>query len=292
MRIKLHFEDFWGGFDGKFFIWILENAGYEIELDSNNPDLVIYSVFGNRHTEYNCKKIFYTGENVRPPSGTYSLSYDFSDDPMHLRVPLYMYQRWNWATEGGGLGKNLSIHYDTILDKKILSKDELLQSKQHFCVFMQSNANCEHRNQFFKLLDSKKSVTSAGALFNNYGSGYIDNKLEFIKTFKFMISFENGSYPGYTTEKIFEPMLVNTVPIYWGSNTVSTEFNPKSYIDVNEMSIEAAVDLVLEIDSDDDLYYSIYKESYLADNKLTEWMDFQTLQNFFKTIITNMKNDK
>jgi hypothetical protein len=53
----------------------------------------------------------------------------------------------------------------------------------------------------------------------------------------------------------------------------------------NAMSIEAAVDLVLEIDSDDDLYYSIYKESYLADNKLTEWMDFQTLQNFFKTII-------
>lgn len=286
MKIKLHFEDFWGGFDGKFFIWILNNIGYEVVLDNQSPDLLIYSVFGRNHERYSCKKVFFTGENVRPPTGVWSLSFDFSDNPVHVRIPLYMYQRWNWASEGGGLGKNLGLDYDTIFQPKELTKKELLSKKSKFCVFMQSNGNCEHRNNFFKLLNSKKPVTSAGTLYNNHGSVINwDKKLEFVRDFKFMITFENESYPGYTTEKIFEPMLVNTVPIYWGSDTASREFNAKSYIDVNGMSIEDAVNLVLEIDADDDLYYSMYKEPYLIDNRITEWIDFRTLENFFRDIL-------
>ncbi len=63
-------------------------------------------------------------------------------------------------------------------------------------------------------------------------------------------------------EKIFEPMLVKTVPIYWGSNTAKDEFNPLSYIDVNNLSIESAVERVIELDSNDDLYYEMYKQSH------------------------------
>jgi glyoxylate carboligase len=50
--------------------------------------------------------------------------------------------------------------------------------------------------------------------------GYIvDNKRQFQSEYKFSIAFENNAhrpqYPGYTTEKIMEPMTVNSIPIYW-----------------------------------------------------------------------------
>ena len=56
--------------------------------------------------------------------------------------------------------------------------------------------------------------------------------MDFIKDYKFVISFENSSYPGYTTQKLIEPMLVNSSPIYWGNKSVGKDFNTKSFINV------------------------------------------------------------
>ena len=52
----------------------------------------------------------------------------------------------------------------------------------------------------------------------------VSNKMDFIKDYKFVISFENSSNPGYTTEKLIEPMLVNSIPIYWGNTEVGARY--------------------------------------------------------------------
>jgi len=280
MKLKINFADFWSGFDGKFFIWLFTKAGYQVEV-SSNPDLLIYSVFGNTHKNYSCKKLYWTGENTRPPQDDFALCFDYSNNEKHFRFPLYAYQRWIWATGLGNLGEANGITLDTILDEKLKTKEELFSEKVNFCAFIQGNSTCTHRNEFFQALNSKKSVSSACTLFNNTGVkiGW-EQKLQYIKSFKFMISFENTSYPGYVTEKIFEPMLVNTIPIYWGSDTVINEFNSKSYIDVNGLSISDAVDKVLSIDANDDLYYEMYKEPYLVNNELTKWLVFDNVIKF------------
>lgn len=282
--LKVKFEDFWGGFDGDFFIWILNEAGYNVKV-SDDPDLLIYSVFGKNHERYACKKLFFTGENIRPPAGEYALSFDFSNDPKHYRFPLYAYQRWSWAKEGGNLGKTLNLNLDSILQPK-LSKEELFKKKTKFCAFIQGNPSCQHRNHFFTALNSRKKVDSAGTLFNN--TGFVinwENKLEFVHDYKFMIAFENSSYPGYVTEKIFEPMLMGTIPLYWGSSTVNTEFNEKSFVNLNEISIDEAVETVIQLDENDDLYYEMYSQPFLSNNKLNEWMEFENLINFLKTVV-------
>jgi hypothetical protein len=280
--LKVKFEDFWAGFDGDFFIWILNEAGYNVKI-SNDPDLLIYSVFGKNHERYTCKKVFFTGENIRPPAGEYALSFDFSNDPKHYRFPLYAWYRWSWATEGGGLGKTLNLNLDSILQPK-LSREELFKKKTKFCTFIQRNPSCQHRNNFFNALNSRKKVDSAGIVLNNTGF-LVENKLEFINDYKFNIAFENSRYPGYVTEKIFEPMLMGTIPLYWGSPTVNIEFNEKSFVNLNEMSIDEAVETVIQLDENDDLYYEMYSQPFLADNKLNEWMDLENLSNFLKTII-------
>lgn len=282
MKLKINFADFWPGFDGKFFIWLFTKAGYEVEV-SSSPDLLIYSVFGNSHQQYSCKKLYWTGENTRPPQDEFALCFDYSENEKHFRFPLYTYQRWIWATGLGNLGASCGITLDTILHPKIKTKEELISSKPNFCTFIQGNNTCTHRNDFFKALNYRKAVSSSGSLMNNTGAkiGW-EQKLDYVKSFKFMISFENTSYPGYVTEKIFEPMLVNTVPIYWGSNTAVNEFNPKSYIDVNGLSIEQAVEKVIEIDSNDDLYYEMYKEPYLNNNQLNQWLNYDNVIEFLK----------
>ena len=60
---------------------------------------------------------------------------------------------------------------------------------------------------------------------------------------------ENKIAPGYLTEKIGNAFNSGTIPIYWGdSETVSTFFNPESYIDVsNFRTPEAAAEYAIEV---------------------------------------------
>ena len=69
---------------------------------------------------------------------------------------------------------------------------------------------------FFVKLSKYKQVDSGGRTLNNIG-GPVEDKMEFIKDYRFVISFENAEYPGYTTEKIIQPMFVDSIPIYWGN---------------------------------------------------------------------------
>ena len=57
-KIKIFFTDFWGGFNpyDNYFYNLLKQD-YEIEI-TNNPDYLFFSVFGNNHLNYKCKKIF------------------------------------------------------------------------------------------------------------------------------------------------------------------------------------------------------------------------------------------
>jgi hypothetical protein len=291
-EIKVKFTDFWGPFNknNNFFTWVFEQAGYKLIL-SENPDLVIFSCFGYEHKNYNCKKLYYTAENDNyREAADFSMTFDTFETETRIRVPYYTYMRWAWSQtseDGDGPvynnGMKHNIGFDTIFNPKVLSKEELFSIKTNFCAFIQGNPKCEYRNNFFHLLNSKKRVDSSGLIFNNTGTIISwDKKLDYLKHFKFAISFENQSSNGYITEKIFEPMLVQTIPIYWGSNTVSYEFNNKAIINVNELSVEDTVDLVLKLDSDDDMYYEMYRQPFLPNNELTEWIDFNKVIDFVK----------
>ena len=39
---------------------------------------------------------------------------------------------------------------------------------------------------------------------------------------------------GYTTEKVVEPMLVNSIPIYWGNKLIGKDFNKSSMLVVED----------------------------------------------------------
>ncbi|HEC1759940.1 TPA: alpha-1,3-fucosyltransferase, partial [Campylobacter lari] len=63
-EIKIKIVDWWdNNIENNFIINFLKKK-YKVTI-SDNPDYILFSVFGKEHLKYNnCIKIFYTGENI------------------------------------------------------------------------------------------------------------------------------------------------------------------------------------------------------------------------------------
>lgn len=279
-KIKIAFSDFWGGFEynptGKSnfdnVIYRILSERFDIEI-SNEPDFLIYSVFGNQHLNYKCKKIFYTGENRRPDFSycDYSISFDYLDDKRNIRFPL----------------SAITLYESDIRDNfvKDLDLDKIKLEKNKFCNFIFSNPNAQLRNILFSELSKYKQVDSGGRAYNNLGY-LVDDKLKFLNQYKFTIAFENSEFPGYTTEKLVHPKLVNSIPIYWGNPYVDRDWNTKSFINAYEFNnMFELIEFIKEVDNDDDLYYKILSESHFNNSQKSKDLDYFSLLNFFDKII-------
>jgi len=273
-KIKIDFCDFWGGFnktDNYFYNLLKEEFDVEI---SNNPDYLFFSVFGNNHQNYNCTKVFYTGENVAPPLSEcdWSFSFDYIDDKRNYRLPLYL----------------LYDGYYELVRPKII--DESIATRK-FCNFVASNGNCQDRNEFFNQLSKYKKVDSGGRWMNNIGYA-VDDKLKFQSEYKFSIAFENNAYrpqhPGYTTEKIMQPMTVNSIPIYWGNPLIANEFNTKSFVNFYDFNnFGDMIEYIIELDNDDEKYLEVLKTDWLPGNIIPEDNEVDSIKSFLYKIIFN-----
>jgi len=270
-KIKINFTDFWGGFDktNNYFYNLLKEE-FDIEI-SNNPDYLFFSVFGNQHQNYNCVKIFYTGENVSPPLHycNWSFSFDYLDDSRNYRLPHYL----------------LYDGYYELVNKKVI--DESL-SKRKFCNFVVSNGNCLERNNFFQKLSKYKMVDSGGRLMNNIGYAITD-KLKFQSDYKFSIAYENNAYrpqfPGYTTEKIMQPMTVNSIPIYWGNPLIHLEFNTKSFVNFYDFNSEDdMIEYIIELDKNDDKYLEMLNQPWFDEYNISENNKIDNIKSFLYKI--------
>ena len=52
--------------------------------------------------------------------------------------------------------------------------------------------------------------------------------------YKFTVAFENNSALGYNTEKLTDPMLAGSIPIYFGNPQIGRHFNTRSFINAHE----------------------------------------------------------
>ncbi len=269
------------------------------------------------------KKIFYAIENCRPEMDkcNWAFTFDYDEelnDPKHLRIPLY------------------AIVVDEELVKHNVNAEKITAEKNKFCNFVYSN-NVEFRNNFFHKLNKYKKVESWGKCCNNMGkllpggnwgkrhnnaSVKFYKKKDFLKQYKFTIAFENSSYPGYTTEKITEPMLANSIPIYWGNPLVSRDFNTKSFLNyhdfesqarnkfpdfilkipgiksvINKIIAEKAtsnlIKRIIEIDNNDELYEEYLKQPWYNNNKPSKYVDKKILiKRFHEIFDKNLKIKK
>lgn len=283
--IRLWFEDFWAAFNPRhnFFTHTLDLCGIRYKLTRLWPDVLIYSGFGDQHRKFSCKKLFYTGENVKPNFNecAFAISFDTTPDPRHLRLPVYIYHAW-YQSRGLGLPEGFQSMLEVLLNRTHgLSFSE---PRDRFCSFIFGNGKPQRRNEFFHALNAYKPVDSAGKWWNN--TGYtVDNKIKFLRHYKFNIAFENESSPGYTTEKILDPLLSGTIPIYWGNPGIADDFAPGSYINAMDFSSdEDLVAAVREIDQNDDLFRHYQRSACFVDNVPTPYWQLSRLCDFYRRV--------
>jgi hypothetical protein len=280
--LKLYFCDFSADFvPEKNFFFTLLSRKYKIVLDRQRPNFLIYSCYGHEFFSYDCPRIFYTAENIRPDFNLcdYAIGFDYMEfGERFIRLPNYAYDRHS---------------LQKLIRTRHLSKEDLAP-KIGFCNFIHSNAFADPtRDQFFHLLSRYKKVDSPGSHLNNMTGKAISgrvgdtSKVDFQKNYKFSIAFENSSSPGYTTEKIMHAFVADTVPIYWGNPLVTREFNPKSFINCHEFkSLEEVVQQVAELDKNDDQYLAMLNEPCLRGNVIPEALREEKVLDFFTSIFS------
>ena len=269
-KIKINFINFWGGFDPKSnYFYDLLKEEFDVEI-SNNPDYLFFSVFGNDHLKYKCKKIFYVGENIPPDMNycDYAFSFDYLNNDRNYRLPHYL----------------LYPGYYDLVNKSV--DDSLVNRK--FCNIVMSNGGCKKRNDFFQKLSKYKRVDSGGRAFINIGY-VVSDKRKFQSEYKFSLTFENDAYrpenPGYTTEKIMESMVVNSIPIYWGNPVINREFNTKSFINYYDFKNEDnMIEYIIELDKNDDKYMEVMKQLWFLEYKIPDNNKIENIKSFLYKI--------
>ena len=137
-------------------------------------------------------------------------------------------------------------------------------------------------------INKYKKIDHGGSYNNNVG-GKVQDKVSFLKSYKFSIAMENSDTDGYTTEKIMESFLGGTIPIYYGGYMLDEFFNPKSYILIRgKRDLKKKIEYIKKIDNDDELYRSILKENVLLDEKVVESFD-KAQKEFFLNIFDQDK---
>lgn len=274
--LKINFSDFWQGFNKHDNLFInLLRQNFDVVI-SDTPDVLFYSCFGFEFLKYQCPKIFYTGENVRPNymECDFSFSFDYeSYGGKNFRLPLY---RWN-----GNLEK--------LVGRNKVSTNT---SGKEFCCMVVSNPDCKERNKFFKMLSQYKKVDSGGAYLNNIGQR-VSDKTSFIQRYKFVVAFENASYPGYTTEKIIEAKLAGAVPVYWGNPLITRDFNDKSFINIhNYKCFSEAIETIIQLNENDASYEEILSQPFFNNDELPENLHFENIsQTLYKVVLNLTKNN-
>lgn len=290
--LTVGFSDMWDSFNPayNFFTLLLEEAashlkeplqivGKQITESSPPPDILIFGPFGETWTKFPAvPKAHFTGENSAPVSGpNVELNMCFPHADMvkddYLRLPLWILEIDWFGADPDRIANPKPIPID-------LCTKTVVGDRKKFCAFVVSNPNNPLRNAVFQWLTSYKHVDSAGALFNNVGNALAAGpgggggelkKLEFLKDYKFCITYENSSGQGYVTEKLLHAKAAGCVPIYWGDPKVNRDFNTKGFIVAQDFKTPGElIDAVRRIDENDELYREMASVAALDDYKL-DW---------------------
>ena len=265
--MKLSFCDFWGDFDysNNFFIYYLKSLFGEVSLvDIKDADILIYSCFGSKHHSADrkrTKKIFFTGENIRPNFSEcdYSFSFDFDDyDGKNIRIPLwYFYIDWfNVGTYG-------NPRY--LLPLKEINGKWFNRVKDKQCCTVFSSPY-KKRFEMIEAISSYMPVDCYGRPFGKHTEGE-EKKKQKICQYKFNICFENTIHPGYVTEKLLHARTAGTVPLYYGHPSVEVDFNKRGFINLYEFSsINECAEYVNYVSKNENIYNEIINQPIFSSN--------------------------
>ncbi len=271
--LTICFVNMWENFqpDYNFFTLLLNTAlsyrskpitvrgiGYPTK---EKPDLVIIGPYANQTKDIpfpGVPTVFHTAEQVPIPieHPDIFLNLGFTHpEPAHggrvIRLPLWM-MSIDW----------FGADNDRLVNPKLMPINSCCSVEKNgernkFCAFIVSNPMNQIRNNAFHTINAYKPVDSAGRLYNNVGpelfagaggGGGERRKLEFLKDYQYVITYENQRAPGYITEKILHAKAAGAVPIYWGAEDIAGDFDERGFINANRLEGDELIQAIKDAD--------------------------------------------
>jgi hypothetical protein len=165
-------------------------------------------------------------------------------------------------------------------------------TKQLFCAYIYSY-DTEHRVKYFNLLNNYKKVDGLGNSCHNkditnnnrINPNYLDDAVEIYTNYKFVLALENLFQDGYFTEKILNPLIANSIPIYWGTSDVFKYINKKRVIYIPDYkNDEELMSKIIELDNSDEEYNKVVSEPIFLENKYPKNI-FKEFENKVKQLL-------
>jgi Glycosyltransferase family 10 (fucosyltransferase) C-term len=287
--VNVSFEDFWPGFNSEdFFIPLVESAlNCRVVLSSSRKaDIVFSSVFSTRaiaiRVAYRLwgqigvkwiplmfrksrqqKRVWFTGENQRPPIEDYDLTISFDIDSYgdtNIYLPLVLLGL-DWFEDGRmqkGLEGNRAGKVITPVVAATGRFSEVANRPGFVCAFIGNQEPT--RMRAVRALERVGNVDVFGTAVGKP----VPSKFEIAQQYKFMLCFENDLYPGYVTEKPLEAWISGCIPLWWGID-IANVLNYKAFVNAASYeSLEEFVDEVALLNEDRERIMTMGSEPILS----------------------------
>lgn len=288
--IKIKFDGFWPDFDkDDYEFYRTLKRHYDVQI-TEDADYVFFSIFAERPFKY-CNhpgiRIFVSGENYLPDFNF--VDYSINPYPIQLQDRSFYFP---YCIDKLG-------HCEALATKNRNYPAEILKEKVYFANLIAGHdSEFNTRSRMFNLLSAYKRVESPGEFMRNVETEekitwLNSSKTDFQRKCKFTLCLESTKHEGFITEKITDAFYADTIPIYYGSASVKDIFNEKAFIDLSDYSsFEDAVDRIIEIDKNDELYLEMLRQPVFVDHdfvKKTYAEQEQFLLNIFEQPIEKAK---
>lgn len=282
--LRIGFINMWDKFNptANFIIDMLKYYTTTINIKSDNYmedsvyDIIIAGPFGKIPDTIIVPIVFYSGENTLPLNDNRVILNLGHSPTGHnaIRLP-------HWVSCINWFNTNQTGRNPIQLPIEWAVKSQMIDKSQ-FTAFIVSNPCNTVRNKAFEKLSQYKPVHSGGRLYNNIGDelftkiggggGGEQKKVEWMRNYKFAITYENSAGNGYVTEKLLHAKMAGCIPIYWGdSKWAETDFVEGSFIDCSKYP-EKIVDCVKYIDENEELYKKMAAIPPLDKPRIEYWL--------------------
>jgi hypothetical protein len=227
--------------------------------NASNCDIALYTVEDNIDVDNKILNVIINGEKELK-KGNYDIGILTTFDKSY---PINIYFPFMWIS---------------LWERRQDYKSIQCNTREKFCAYMY-NYDVEYRVKLFKLITNYKKVDALGKSQNNvqeqndrstYNNNvtYNDLAVQKYSNYKFVLALENGICPGYITEKIINPILAGSIPIYAGPNDIFYIINKKRMIyvgdyEANELGL---VEEVKRLDNDSQSYLEKVNEPIFVGN--------------------------
>lgn len=215
-----------------------------------------------------------------------SLGFDEIIHPQYMRFPFWI--MWSVFSPTAD-HKEIKLKIDRMDSPSNHSYDD-----RKFCAYLCSH-NDKGRRKMYEQFSAIGKVDCDGKLFHNNDelkTLFNDDKLAYLRQYRFNLTPENTNHDGYVTEKLFEAICAGCIPIYHGSdNHPETNVINKDaiiFIEVGEDNIEAIQKVKSLNESKNAYLHYANQRRFTPEAPEIIWNYYTDLESRIKEIIKNL----